>query len=243
MVSTVEQPFKATIISKTVANGSVVPRKEIAIKPQVSGIVDKLMVEAGDKVTKGQVLARVRVIPNMVQLNNAENRVKQAQIDFDNQKQEYDRQKELFDDEVIPLSSFQDVQASYERSSQELEAAKDNLQIIKEGALKKAGAVQNTLIRSTAKGMVLDVPVKAGNQVIEAGLCSALEVGTIDRSDLRDPRCADFNWIDFPGANSKQLFWVAQPDEGIDRFGVYWGGELLRTCRIDANVCRIELPG
>ncbi len=168
MVSTVEKAFKATIIEKTVANGAVVPRKEIAVKPQVSGIVDEVMVEAGDQVVKGQVLARVRVIPDMVSLNNAENRLKQAQIDNDNAEQDFDRQKRLFDDEVISAQDFQNAQANFDRVKQELQAAQDNLQIIKEGALKKAGSVQNTLIRSTVKGMVLDVPVEEGFSVIEA---------------------------------------------------------------------------
>ncbi|MFK7805372.1 MAG: serine/threonine protein kinase [Anaerolineae bacterium] len=89
----------------------------------------------------------------------------------------------------------------------------------------------------------LEVKVQTwGNTMLQAGFCSALEVGTIDRSGLRDPRCKEFNWIDYPGANSSQIFWVTRPDEGIDRFGVYWGGELVRVCLTNANVCRIKLP-
>ncbi len=161
-------PFTETIIKKTVATGSVVPRKEIDIKPQVSGIIEKIYVEAGDRVKTGDLIAKVRIIPNMVNLNNAESRLKQANISLQDAKKDYDRAKELFDQDVIPAAEFQDAEVAWDQAKQELEAAENNLQLIREGQTKTTGETTNTLIRSTIGGMVLDVPVEEGNSVIES---------------------------------------------------------------------------
>jgi HlyD family secretion protein len=163
-----EQPFNATIVKKTVATGKVIPRKEIEIKPQVSGIIDKLYVEPGDKVKSGDLIARIRIIPNMLNLNNAENRVRLAELNLKNAKRDYDRNKGLFDEGVISAASFQSVEITYENAGQELNAAKDNLEIIRKGATARSGKTSNTLVRSTSSGMILDVPVEEGNSVIEA---------------------------------------------------------------------------
>lgn len=162
------KPEIGNIINKTVATGSVVPRKEIQIKPQVSGIIDEIYVEPGDLVKKGQVIAKVKIIPDMVNLNSAETRVKQAEIKLNDAKLNYDRQKELFDREVISKSEFQKVVTAFNSSTEELDGAKNNLQLIKEGVLKDFANASNTLIRATITGMVLDVPVKEGNSVIQA---------------------------------------------------------------------------
>jgi len=161
-------PFTETIIKKTVATGSVVPRREIAIKPQVSGIIEQVYVEAGDMVKKGDLIAKVRIIPNMLSLNDAENRVTRSKLQFKNAEQEYNRQKELFDKEVVPLAEFQRTELSYREAVEEVKAAENNLQLIKEGQTKESGSATNTLIRSTIEGMILDVPVKEGNSVIES---------------------------------------------------------------------------
>lgn len=156
------------IVQKTVATGSVVPREEIEIKPQVSGIINALFVEPGDLVKEGDLIARVQVIPDMVSLNNAENRAEVAQLNFDQAERNFNRQKNLFDQKVISESEFQNAQLQFNNSKTELETAKNNLQIVREGATQKAGTSSLTLIKSTVTGMVLDVPVKRGNQVIES---------------------------------------------------------------------------
>lgn len=161
-------PFKETIIKKTVATGSVIPRKEIAIKPQVSGIIEELYVEPGKYVNKGDLIAKVRIIPNMINLSNAESRVKQSKISLRAAQIEYDRMKDLFDKKVIPAAEFEPVETALSQARQEVEAAEDNLALIKEGQTKNMGATTNTLIRSTIDGMILDVPVEVGNSVIES---------------------------------------------------------------------------
>lgn len=162
------KPFVTNIIKKTVATGSVVPRKEIEIKPKVSGIIAELYVEAGQNVKKGDILAKVKIIPDMVSLNNAESRLNRANINLENAKRNYERQKSLFEDGVVPKNEFETYELSYLNAMEEKEAAESNLQLIKEGQTNKRGEETNTLIRSTIEGMVLDVPVEIGNSVIES---------------------------------------------------------------------------
>jgi HlyD family secretion protein len=164
----IKTPFVSNVIKKTVATGSVVPRNEILIKPQVSGIIDELFIEAGDEVKKGDLIARVKIIPNMVELNNAESRLNKAKIKHDDAKMVYERQKKVYEQGVIPEAEFQQYRLDYMNSMEELEAADAHLQLIKEGVSKKSGTPTNTLIRSTITGMVLDVPVEVGFSVIEA---------------------------------------------------------------------------
>src|SRR6056297_2780720 len=125
-----EEPYYADIIQKTVATGSVVPRKEIDIKPVVSGIIEEIFVLPGNEVKEGDKIARIKTIPNMVTLNNAENRVQRAKID-------YDRNKKLFDQGVISYANFQPFELAKKSAKAELDAAQDNLDIVKEGASKK----------------------------------------------------------------------------------------------------------
>lgn len=162
------KPFDTTIIKKTVATGSVTPRKEVNMKSQVSGIIEKLFIIAGQQVKDGDVIAKIKIIPNMLNLANAENRVNAAQLNYDNSKVEYDRNKQLFDQSVISKSEFQSLELRIKSTNEELMAAQNQLQIIKEGVSKSSGSTSNTFVRSTISGMVLDVPVKEGGQVIES---------------------------------------------------------------------------
>ncbi len=162
-----ETPFISTIIDKTVATGSVIPRKEIEIKPQVSGIITDIYVEAGDKVKKGDKIARIKIIPNMVSLNSAETRVENSKINVQDVKIQYDRQKQLYDKGVISERDFQKVKYSYQRAKTEVQAAENNLQLIREGTTKGSGKQTNTIVVSTITGTILDVPVEEGFSVTE----------------------------------------------------------------------------
>ncbi len=168
LVFTTQKPFVTNIINKSVATGSIIPREEIEIKPQISGIVKEVYLEAGDIVREGDKIAKIQVIPDLVALNSAENRVEIAQLALNNSKIEYDRNKRLYDQKVIAASEFQAIELTYKNALQELSAAKDNLEIVKEGASKKAGAQSLNIVTATISGMVLDVPIKVGNQVIES---------------------------------------------------------------------------
>lgn len=163
-----EKVSRNTIIRKTVATGSVIPRREVFIKPQVSGIIDELYIEAGKMIKKGDVIARVRIIPNMINLNEAESRVNRAKISYDQAQVDFDRYSSLFKDKIISPAEFQQYEIRIRQAREEMQAAQDNLDLIKEGVAKSSGKATNTLIRSTIAGMVLDVPVKEGFSVIEA---------------------------------------------------------------------------
>ncbi len=168
-----KNPFFSEVVMKTVATGSVVPRYEIEIVPQVSGIIDELYVEAGDKITKGQIVARIKIIPDMVTLNAAETRLNRAKINYEDAQIDYDRQQKLFDKNVISYEEFKNSKVAYDSAKEEVTAAENNLDLIKNGVTKRAATATNTLVRSTINGMVLDVPVEVGNSVIQANTFNA----------------------------------------------------------------------
>ncbi|MCF8357761.1 MAG: efflux RND transporter periplasmic adaptor subunit [Prolixibacteraceae bacterium] len=168
-----ELPKFDNITKKTVATGSVVPRKEIEIKPQVSGIVEEVYLEAGQMVKTGDIIAKVQIIPDMVTLNNAESRVNRAQLNYEDAKIDYDRQHELYEKKVIPFEEYQKAQLAFKTAREELTAAQNNLDLIKKGVTKSSEKTTNTLIRSTINGMILDVPVEVGNSVIQANTFNA----------------------------------------------------------------------
>lgn len=163
----VVKPAVATIVKKTVANGTIEPRQEIDIKPVVSGVVKELFVEAGELVDKGDKLATIQIVPDMLSLNQAENRVNSAAIALTNAQMNYDRNKPLADKGVIAASEMQGFDIALRNATQEHEAAQDALQLVRDGISRSSGNASNTIVRSTIEGMVLDVPVKVGTSVIE----------------------------------------------------------------------------
>jgi HlyD family secretion protein len=161
-------PTTGTIENKTVATGKIEPRDEILIKPQISGIVSEVYKEAGQMIHSGDVIASVKVIPEMGQLNSAESRLRIAEINFKQIETEFTRQTQLFEKGVISKEEFDTAQATHNKAIEEKNNAKDALDIVREGVSKKYANGSNTQIRSTISGMILDVPVKAGNSVIQA---------------------------------------------------------------------------
>ena len=171
-----------TIVKKTVATGSIVPKEEVLIKPNISGIIDEIFVEAGDIIKRGDLIAKVKVVPNVSSLTSAKNninsaktQVEAARLALENESNIYNRQKALFDKGVISANEFDTAQLTYNQAQQRynqekvnLIAAQQNFDIIKTGTTRGLGASANTEIRATVSGMVLDVSVKTGNQVIES---------------------------------------------------------------------------
>jgi HlyD family secretion protein len=168
LVAIIESPFVGNIIRKTVATGSVSPREEVTVKPNISGIVEEVMVAPGQIVKPGEVLARVRVVPNIQELANAENRLNRAEIAHENARIDIERNEKLFAQKVISRADFQPFEIAFRNAEEEVKAARENLEIIRKGFSERTAAAANTLVRSTAGGMVLDVPIKTGNSVIMA---------------------------------------------------------------------------
>lgn len=168
IVYKIEKPFISDIVKKAVATGSVVPRKEIEIKPQVSGIVDEVYLEAGAMVKRGDIIAKVKIIPDMVNLNSAESRVNRSKINFKDAKIDFERKSKLLDKKVIPYEEYQKSKMAFDKAKEEVNAAENNLELVKNGVTKKSKNATNTLIRSTIDGMILDIPIEQGNSVIQS---------------------------------------------------------------------------
>lgn len=179
---TTEQASTQTIVLKTMATGSIVPKEEILIKPNISGVIEEVFIEAGEYVQSGDLIAKIRVIPNVSSLTSAKNNIasnrnalETAEINFKTQKSIYDRQKDLFDKGVIAANEFDQVNNTFLQAKQRVEQtridvvqSRQNYDIIKTGTTSGLGNIAQTQVRATVSGMVLDVPIKEGNQVIEA---------------------------------------------------------------------------
>ncbi|MEQ8218037.1 MAG: efflux RND transporter periplasmic adaptor subunit [Arenibacter sp.] len=162
-----KNPFTANIQKKSVATGKVVPEDEVEIKPQISGIIDEIFLKEGAKVNAGDLIAKIKVVPNEQSLNQARGRVKNAEIALNNTKIEYDRNKAIFDKGVISSQDFNTQQLRYDQAKLELQNAQSDYQIIRDGSA-GGSATANTNIRATVSGTVLEIPVKEGDQVIQS---------------------------------------------------------------------------
>jgi len=162
-----EKPFKTSITKKTVATGKVIPLEEIEIKPQITGIIDKILLLEGDKVKKGDLIATVRVVPNEQSLISAKGRVNNIKLRLDNAAISYKRNKQLFDKGVIARSAYETVELTYNQAKQDLKNAQNDYQIIKKG-FSGSGASANTNIIAQMSGTILEIPVKEGDQVIQS---------------------------------------------------------------------------
>ena len=160
-------PVTADIVKKTVAPGALVPRREVTIKPRVSGVIEKLLIEPGQHLKQGALVAKVRIMPNMVQVDAAEAKVRAAQISFASATAEAERFRQLFAQSLISQTEFNQYQLAAKLRKTELDAAESNRDLLIQGSSKKSTRVSNVVI-STVEGTVLDVPVKIGTSVIEA---------------------------------------------------------------------------
>lgn len=162
-----EKAFKTTIIKKSVATGKVTPLEEIEIKPQITGIIDKILLTEGSKVKKGDLIATVRVVPNEQSLISAKGRVNNIKIRVNNAKIQYNRNKNLFDKGVISRQEFEQIELNYNQSKQDLKNAENDYMIIKRGSA-SSGSAANTSIIAQMSGTILEIPVKEGDQVIQS---------------------------------------------------------------------------
>ncbi|MEG1648396.1 MAG: efflux RND transporter periplasmic adaptor subunit [Rikenellaceae bacterium] len=168
VVYAIETPKLDTIKQFVMATGRVEPRDEVMIKPQISGIISKVHKKAGEVIHKGDIIATVKVIPEMGQLNSAESRVSLSVINLEQINSEYERTATLYKSGVVAKEEFEQSNTILKRAKEEMQNAKDNLEIVQNGIINRYKDLSNTQIRSTIDGMILDVPVKEGNSVIQA---------------------------------------------------------------------------
>ena len=161
-------PTLGDIERNTVLTGTIEPRDEIEIKPQVSGIISEINVEAGDMVKEGDVVARIKIIPDEGQLSSALSRIETAKINLEDARVKHERNTLLLEKKVISREEFEATATTLALSKAELDAARDAYSIVKEGVSRTNAKESNTLVRATITGLVLDVPVKVGSSVIQA---------------------------------------------------------------------------
>ncbi len=182
-----EIPVEKTDIRKTtVVTGKIEPRNEVNVKPQINGIISELYKEAGQTVQEGEVIARLKVIPDMSSLSSAESRVRLAEINLAQAQTDYEREKILFDKQLVSADEYDKIVQALAQAKEERAAAQDALEVIRDGVSSTNATGSSTLVRSTITGLILDIPVKEGNSVIQANTMNdGTTVATVaDMSDL-----------------------------------------------------------
>jgi len=198
-----ESPFVTNIVKKTVATGAIVPRREVFIKPPVSGVIEALYVEAGQLVKAGQLIAKIRTVQNlsgknsdMRVINGAETQVQNAKVNLENARIQLERQKKLFDQKMASSQDYERVLYDFKLREQELSNSQQNLRLVQQAAAQNSGQISNE-VYSTIDGILLDVPIKVGSSVIErsnfnegttiasvADMQSLIFEGKIDESEV-----------------------------------------------------------
>lgn len=177
---------KTNLVQTTVATGKIEPRDEVQIKPQISGIISEVYKEAGQTVKKNEVIAKVKVIPELGTLNAAESRVRLAEMNGKQAETDLQRMEKLYESKLVSNEEYEQTLLAARQAREEIQAAKDNLEIVKEGITKNSASFSSTLIRSTINGLILDVPIKVGNSVIMSNTFNdGTTIATVaDMSDL-----------------------------------------------------------
>ena len=159
-------PKLDSIQKTTIITGKIEPRNEVNIKPQISGIISELLKEPGDYVNAGDVIAKVKVIPDMAQLSSAEMRVRLAEINLKQAQTDFEREQNLYNQKLVSADEFDKTKMSLAQAKHEKIAAQDALEVVRDGVSSSNAKASSTLIRSTISGVILDIPVKVGNSVI-----------------------------------------------------------------------------
>ena len=161
-------PKVTDVLKSTVITGKIEPRNEVNVKPQISGIITEICKQSGDYVQAGEVIAKVKVIPDMGQLSNAQARVRLAGINLKQAQVDYTREEQLFKKQLVSADEYDKVKQALKQAKEEVVAAEDALEVVRDGVSKSNASASSTLIRSTISGIILDIPVKVGNSVILA---------------------------------------------------------------------------
>ena len=182
-----ELPVSVMDITRTsVVTGKVEPRNEVNIKPQINGIISELYKEAGEMVKEGEVIAKLKVIPDMGSLSSAESRLRLSEMNLKQAETDLNRQKALYEKDLVSTEEYDKVLQAYNQAKEERSAAQEALEVIRDGVSSSNAGSSSTLVRSTITGLILDIPVKVGNSVIQANTMNdGTTVATVaDMSDL-----------------------------------------------------------
>jgi len=212
-------PTIGNVENSTTITGNIEARNEIEVKPEISGTIKRLLKEVGNNVVEGEIIATLNIIPDAGQLSSAESRLRVAEINLEQVSKEYTRQKMLYENDVISKNDYEIIEAGYYKALEEKENAEDALEIIKTGTSINSNMVNNTQVRSSVRGTILDIPVKVGTKVIPSNVFSdgttiarvanmndLIFKGTIDESEVGKI------WEGMPVS----IFVAALPNEKID---------------------------
>lgn len=181
----VVSPSRRNISQVVVATGILEARNEVELKPKVTGIIEKLNVQAGDTVHVGQDIATIRIIPDMTLINESQSKVEAARIDLEQAEREAPRSQALYEIGAISKSENEQTQTALSQAREALAAARSQVEVLTKGVSQRSGSANTTIVRSTMYGTVLNVPVKLGSTVSGASLFS--EGTTIAKvADLSD---------------------------------------------------------
>jgi len=161
-------PSTGSISRSTVVTGKIQPRDEVNVKPQISGIVAEVYKEAGQMVQQNEVIAKLKVIPDMGQLSSAQSRVRLSELNLKQAQINFDREKALYDQQLVSADEFEKIQQALRQAQEEHAIARENLEIVRDGVSSSNKSGSTTLVRSTISGLILDIPVKVGNSVINS---------------------------------------------------------------------------
>ena len=158
-------PEKGDIAKSTVVTGKIQPRDEVNVKPQINGIVAEHYKKAGETVQQNEVIAKLKVIPDMSQLSSAQSRVRLAEVNLKQAQTNYNREKKLYDQQLVSADEFEKVAQALQQAQEEMVIAQETLEIVRDGVSSSNKSGSTTLVRSTISGLILDIPVKVGNSV------------------------------------------------------------------------------
>ena len=161
-------PEMGTIAKSTVVTGKIQPRDEVNVKAQISGIVAELYKQAGDQVKENEVIAKLKVIPEMSQLSSAQSRVRLSEVNLKQAQTNYEREKKLYDQQLVSAEAFEQVAQALKQAQEEYAASQESLEIVRDGVSSSNKSGSSTLVRSSVAGLILDIPVKVGNTVINS---------------------------------------------------------------------------
>lgn len=159
---------RGSVQRSTVVTGKIIPRDEVNIKPRINGIISEILKEPGQTVRSGEVIAKLTVIPDMGSLSSAQSRVRLAQINLRQAQTDFDREKALYDKALVSAEQFEKAQQALHQAMEESAAAQETLEVVRDGVSSSNATSSSTLVRSTISGLILDIPVKVGNSVIQA---------------------------------------------------------------------------
>ncbi len=159
-------PKVDTLQRITIITGKIEPRNEVNVKPQISGIITEILKEPGQFVQQGEVIAKVKVIPDMASLSSAESRVRLATVNLKQAEVDYERERNLYEQKLVSADEYDKIRQQLNQAKEELRAAVDALEVVRDGVSRSNASASSTLIRSTISGVILDIPVKVGNSVI-----------------------------------------------------------------------------